>query len=283
MLEGWKLHSVCDRTCGISDLGIAHIIYSYSDQFFSFRFRIFFCLYSGIKFPCVCVCIAFSLSISWWTSMLIQCPCSYEKAAINTDEQVSLLEDMESFECVFKSGTAGSYVISRISLLRNLHVNFHADSTSLYSHQQWIRILHPHSLCSLCFLMLAILTAMRRNLRVIFVCLSLMDKNAKHLSKYLMYICIYYFYLNILLKIFSYNIFWSCWHHCHYQNNNSRFPSMAYDFTSHEFLVRFIVPCLNSSRGMCLTSIQSKSDWFPWKHSCHYWMSRHIFPGWLLF
>ena len=68
--------------------------------------------------------------------MLIQCPCSYETAAINTDEQVSLLEDMESFECVFKSGTAGSYMISRISLLRNLHVNFHADSTSLYSHQQ---------------------------------------------------------------------------------------------------------------------------------------------------
>ena len=150
------------------------------------------------------MCIVFSLSSSWWTSMLIQCPCSYEKAAVNTDEQVSLLEDSESFECAFKSSIAGSYVISRISLLRNLHVNFHADSTGFYSHQQRLRLLRPHSLSSLCFLMLAMLTVVRRNLRVILVCIALMDKNVKHPFKYLLYICIFSFYLNILLKFFSY-------------------------------------------------------------------------------
>lgn len=136
MPEGWKLHSVCDRTCGIylSDLGISsHNILVFRSTHFLSDFVMYILSLQWNKIP-LCMCIAFSFSISWWTSMLIQCPCSYEKAAVNMDEQVSLLEDMESFECVFKSSTAGSYVISRISLLRNLHVNFHADPTSLYSH-----------------------------------------------------------------------------------------------------------------------------------------------------
>jgi hypothetical protein len=58
------------------------------------------------------------------------------------------------------------------------------DCTSLKSHQQWRSVpLSPHPcqyLLSPEFLILAILTGVRWNLRVVLICISLMIKDAEH-------------------------------------------------------------------------------------------------------
>jgi hypothetical protein len=68
--------------------------------------------------------------------------------------------------------------------LRNHQTDFQSGHTSLQSHQQWKSVpLSPHSrqdLLSSEFLILAILTGVRWNLRVILICISLMTKGVEH-------------------------------------------------------------------------------------------------------
>ena len=70
------------------------------------------------------------------------------------------------------------------NLLRNHQTDFQSGRTSSQSHQQWRSDpLSPHPcqhLLSPEFLILAILTGVRWNLRVVFICISLKIKDAEH-------------------------------------------------------------------------------------------------------
>ena len=103
---------------------------------------------------------------------------------MNIVEHVLLLYVGESFWYMPRSGIAGSSGSTMSSFLRNLHTNFQSGCTSLQSHQQWRSVPlspHPHQhLLSSEFLILAILTGMRWNLRVVLIFISPMTKEFKH-------------------------------------------------------------------------------------------------------
>jgi hypothetical protein len=52
---------------------------------------------------------------------------------------------LHSFGYIPKSGIAGSYGRSMFRFLRSLQMFFQSGCTSLYSHQQWIRVPFPRS------------------------------------------------------------------------------------------------------------------------------------------
>jgi hypothetical protein len=71
--------------------------------------------------------------------------------------------------------------------LRNRQTDFYSGCTSLQSHQQWRNVpLPPHPsqyLLSHVFLILAILTGVRYNLRVVLICLFLLTKDVEYFFK----------------------------------------------------------------------------------------------------
>jgi len=107
------------------------------------------------------------------------------RAAINIVEHVSLLPLRTSSGYMPRRGIAGS--TSSTSFRRNRQTDFQSGCTSLQSHQQWRSVLlspHPcQHLLSPEFLILAILTGVRWNLRVVLICISLMIKDAEHFFK----------------------------------------------------------------------------------------------------
>jgi hypothetical protein len=105
------------------------------------------------------------------------------KAAMNIAEHVSLLNVGESSVYVSRSDIAGSSVSTMSNFLRNLQMYFQSGCTNLQSHQQW-RSVHfsPHHCQHLLppeCLILAILTGVRWNLRVVLICISLMIKDVE--------------------------------------------------------------------------------------------------------
>ena len=106
------------------------------------------------------------------------------KASMNIVEHVSLLHVGASSGYVPKSGIAGSYGRTMSNFLRNRQTDFQSGCTSLQFHQQWRNVPlspHPHQhLLSPEFLILAILTGVSWNLRVVLICISLMIKDVEH-------------------------------------------------------------------------------------------------------
>ena len=106
------------------------------------------------------------------------------KAAMNIVEHVSFLYVGPSCGYMPKRGIAGSSGSSMSNFLRNLQTDFQNGCTSLQSHQQWRSVPlspHPHQdLLSSEFLILAILTGMRWDLRIVLICISLMTKDVEH-------------------------------------------------------------------------------------------------------
>jgi hypothetical protein len=104
------------------------------------------------------------------------------KATMNIVEHVSLLHVGASSVYMPKNGIAGSSDSTMSNFLRNHKSDFQSGCTSLQSHHQWRSAplsphLHQH-LLSPEFLILAILTGVRWNLRVVLICISLMTKNS---------------------------------------------------------------------------------------------------------
>ena len=105
------------------------------------------------------------------------------KAAVNIVEHASLLQVGASSGYMPRSGIAASAIRTMSSFLRNCQTDFQSGCTSLQSHQQSGSALSPsppQHLLSPEFLILAILTGMRWNLRVVLICISLMIKNTEH-------------------------------------------------------------------------------------------------------
>jgi hypothetical protein len=105
------------------------------------------------------------------------------KAARNIVEHVSFLPVGISSGYMLKRYIAVSSVSTISNFLRNRQTDFQSGSTSLQSHQQWRSVpLSPHLQHQLSpeFLILAILTGVRWNLRVALICISLMIRDAEH-------------------------------------------------------------------------------------------------------
>jgi len=100
------------------------------------------------------------------------------KATKNIVEHVSLLPVGTYSGYMPRRGIAGSTSSTMSNFLRNHQTNFQTVCTSFQSHQQWRSVPlspHPHRhLLSPEFLILAILTGVKWNLRVVFICISLM-------------------------------------------------------------------------------------------------------------
>jgi hypothetical protein len=103
---------------------------------------------------------------------------------MNIVEHVSLLQVGTSSGYMPRRGIAGSSGSTMSNFLRNRQTDFQSCCTSLQSHEQWRSVLlspHPHQhLLSPEFFILAILTGMRWNLRVVLICISLMIKDVEH-------------------------------------------------------------------------------------------------------
>ena len=110
------------------------------------------------------------------------------KAAMNIVEHVSFLLVGTSSGYMPRRGIAGSSSSTMSNFQRNRQTDFQSGCTSLQSHQQWRSVplsLHPRQhLLSPEFLILAILTGVRWNLRDVLIYISLMIKDAEHFFRY---------------------------------------------------------------------------------------------------
>jgi hypothetical protein len=97
---------------------------------------------------------------------------SINKAAINIVEHVFLLYVGAAFGYMPRSGIAGSSGNTKSNFLKNHQIDFQSGCTCLKSQNQWGSVpLSPHTcqyLLSPEVLILAILTGLRWNLRVVF-------------------------------------------------------------------------------------------------------------------
>jgi hypothetical protein len=106
------------------------------------------------------------------------------KASMNIVEHVFLLPVRTSSGYMPRRGIAGSSCSTMPKFLRKFQTDFQSGFSSLQSHQQRRSVplsqhTHQHLLLPE-FLILAILTGMRWNLRVVLICISLMIKDGEH-------------------------------------------------------------------------------------------------------
>jgi hypothetical protein len=112
------------------------------------------------------------------------------KAAMNIVGHVSFLLVGTSSGYMSRRGIAGTSCSTMYNLLRNRQTDFQSGFKSFQSHQQWRSLPlspHPHQhLLSPEFLILAILTGVKWNLRYVLICISLMIKDAEHFFQVLL-------------------------------------------------------------------------------------------------
>jgi hypothetical protein len=103
------------------------------------------------------------------------------KVSMNIVEHVALLHVRASSGYMPRSGIAGSFGSTLSNFLKNHQTYFQSGCISLQSHQQWRSVpLSPHPcqfLLSPAILILAILTAVRWNLRAVLICNSGITKD----------------------------------------------------------------------------------------------------------
>jgi hypothetical protein len=127
------------------------------------------------------------------------------KAAMSIVEHVSLLPVVTSSGYMSRRGIAGSSDSTMSNFLRNHQTDYQSGCTSLQSHQQWSSVPlspHPHQhLLSPEFLILAILTGVRWNLRIVLIYISLMIKDVEHFFR--CFSAIWYFSVENSLVLYS--------------------------------------------------------------------------------
>jgi hypothetical protein len=106
------------------------------------------------------------------------------KTTMNKVEHKSLLQVGASCGYMNRSGIARSSGSTMLNFLSNHQTDFKSGCAILQSHQQRRSVpLSPHPcqhLLSPEYFILAILTGVRWNLRVVLICISLMTKDAEH-------------------------------------------------------------------------------------------------------
>jgi hypothetical protein len=110
------------------------------------------------------------------------------KAAMNIVEHVYFLLVGTSSGYMPRRVTAGSSYSTMSNFLRNHQTDLQSGCISLQSHKQWRSVSlssHPRqNLLSPEFLILAILTGVRWNLRVVLIGISLMINDAEHFFRF---------------------------------------------------------------------------------------------------
>jgi hypothetical protein len=103
---------------------------------------------------------------------------------MNIVEHVSFLPVGTCSGYMPRRGIVGSSSSTMSNFLRNHQTDFQCVCTSLQSHQQWRSVPlspHPHQhVLSPEFLILAILTGVRWDLRDVLICISLIIKDVEH-------------------------------------------------------------------------------------------------------
>ena len=110
---------------------------------------------------------------------------------MNIEEHVSLLSVGTSSGYMLRSGIAGYSGNAMSNFLRTCQTDFQNGCTSLKFHQQCRSVSlsqcpPQQHLMSPEFLILAILTAVRWNLRVVLICISLIIKDVEHFFQLLL-------------------------------------------------------------------------------------------------
>lgn len=118
----------------------------------------------------LCICTTFSLSFH----VIGGTGCFCFLASVKSEEINTVVRawcvDFESLVYVPRSGRAGLHEFL-VSVLRNHHIDFHTGCTSSHFRYQWIRVtfstVSDQPWLSLVFLVIAILTRVRWNLKVL--------------------------------------------------------------------------------------------------------------------